>query len=70
MVHDFELAQEMAFNEVFSGKTNIPNVIALRGVNGKAVGVIGTHGQEWKAIRRFSLSTLRGTICNYVKGHV
>jgi hypothetical protein len=66
-VQDFELARELVNNDVFTGRMNEPIVNEFRGINGRQVGILQTHGQAWKENRRFALSTLRGTECYFVK---
>lgn len=59
VVHDFQKAKEIAFDERFATRTVDSDLINnLRGINGKSIGIVMTNGTPWKQIRTFSVQTL------------
>jgi len=59
VINDFDLAKDLYSKEEFSGRVASPNVLALKGFEGKIHGIIGTNGAHWSSQRRFGLKTLK-----------
>lgn len=60
LIQDFAIAKEVAFSEKFIGKEKSSFFINhIRGENGSAIGIATTDGNEWRHLRRFSLSALK-----------
>ena len=58
-VQTFDKAKEMAFNDKFAGRCKNSNFMNnVRGIDGKAIGIITNDGQLWKSLRGFSMLTL------------
>ena len=58
-VQTFDKAKEMAFNDKFAGRCKNSNFMNnVRGIDGKAIGIITNDGQLWKSLRGFAMITL------------
>ena len=58
-VQTFDKAKEMAFNDKFAGRCKNSNFMNnIRGIDGKAIGIITNDGQLWKSLRGFAMITL------------